>query len=65
MTHTYAILRVSAETYNEIRGLLVAAGYDDQLHDKPAGEVIDMHGIALQQHPDAVGVSVDESAKAP
>lgn len=53
MTHTYAILKVSPETYNEIRGKLAAAGYGDQFHDKATGEVIDMHGIALQSTPPA------------
>lgn len=47
-THTYAFLRVSKETYNEVRGLLAAAGYGDQFHDKNGQEIIDMHGIALK-----------------
>jgi hypothetical protein len=51
MTHTYAILNVSPEAYREIREKLEAAGYDGQFHDRENGEVIDMHGIALQQHP--------------
>lgn len=47
-THTYAILRVSAAAYQEIRRLLADAGYEDQFHeDSNHGEVIDMHGIAL------------------
>lgn len=53
VTHTYAVLKVSPETYNEIRGRLAAAGYAGQFHDKADGEVIDMHGIALQSaHPE-------------
>ena len=48
-THTYAVLRVSPEAYQEIRDKLEAAGYEDQFHDKgEAGEVIDMNGIAIQ-----------------
>lgn len=43
-THTYTILEVSAEAYEEIRALLEAAGYHHAFHD----DVIDMHGIALQ-----------------
>lgn len=49
MTHTYAILPVSPDTYAEIRGKLDSAGYSSQFHDKnDDAEVIDMHGIALR-----------------
>jgi hypothetical protein len=44
MTHTHANLEVSDDTYNEIRRLLKAAGYDHAFLD---GGAIDMHGIAL------------------
>lgn len=44
MTHTYALLSVSKGTYDEVRKLLTAAGYDHAFNDR--GE-IDMHGIAL------------------
>ena len=43
-THTYAILEVSPETYEEIKKKLEAASYQHAFH----GDVIDMHGIALQ-----------------
>ena len=49
MTYTYAILDVSAAAYDEVRALLVAAGYEDAINDDGEGrEVIDMHGIALR-----------------
>ena len=52
MTYTYAILEVSAAAYDEIRGALEAAGYQDAFHDDGDGyEVIDMHGIALRRDP--------------
>jgi hypothetical protein len=53
MTHTYAVLEVSRACYDEIRALLVAAGYEHALstRDRDYGEVIDMHGIALGAEP--------------
>lgn len=49
MTHTYAVLEVSAEVYAEVRALLTKAGYEHTFHegDRDHAEVIDMHGIAL------------------
>jgi hypothetical protein len=44
-THTYAIAEVSRATYDEIRAVLVAAGYQQAVHDDSDGEVLDMHGI--------------------
>lgn len=44
MSHTYALLEVSATAYDEIRKLLEAAGYGHAFADDGA---IDMHGIAL------------------
>ena len=44
MTHTYAILEVSAPTFREIKGRLEASGYAHAFHD----DVIDLHGIALK-----------------
>lgn len=44
MSHTYAILEVSPETYAEIKEKLRVAGYEHAFHD----DVIDMHGIALK-----------------
>lgn len=47
-THTYAILQVSKEAYQEVKTLLLKAGYDQAIHKNSRGdEVIDMHGIAL------------------
>lgn len=48
VTHTYAILEISAPAYAEIKLKLERAGYDDQFHpDDEHGIVIDMHGIAV------------------
>jgi len=48
MSHTYAVLEVSASAYAEIRALLEKAEYQHTFHtNKEHGEVIDMHGIAL------------------
>ena len=49
-THTYAILVISKEAYNEIREKLLNAGYAHVIHDPGEGiqETIDMHSIALQ-----------------
>lgn len=47
VTHTYAVLPVSKECYEEIMHLLQEAGYD-HVFDRDNGRVlIDMHGIAL------------------
>lgn len=48
MTHTYAIAEVSQSAYNEIRAVLVEAGYQHAIHDNLGDEVLDMHGIALR-----------------
>lgn len=44
-THTYAVLNVSQQTYDEIRSKLQTAAYDHAFHEDGK---IDMHGIALQ-----------------
>lgn len=49
MTYTYAVLHVSPFVYDEIRGLLKARGYSHAFRRDSDGEVIDMHGIALQR----------------
>ncbi len=50
-THTFANLEVSAATYDEVRRLLIEAGYHHAVanvnSDEPYRERIDMHGIAL------------------
>lgn len=48
MSHTYAILRLSREAFDEIEGRLLKAGYEDQIHEEDGVVLIDMHGIALQ-----------------
>lgn len=52
MTHTYTIVEVTSSTYEEIRAVLIAAGYQHAIHKDEAGgdgEVLDMHGgIALR-----------------
>jgi hypothetical protein len=47
-THTYTVLPVPRAVYAAVRALLAAAGYDHAFHEGTDGEVIDMHGIALQ-----------------
>lgn len=47
MTHTYALMKVSRETFKEIHAKLLEAGYEEQVHDD--GTTLDMHGIALIQ----------------
>lgn len=54
MTYTFAVLEISKAAYDEIAGLLKAAGYHHVFHDNTDGVVIDMHGIALKAE------SVDE-----
>ena len=44
MSHTYALLEVSAAAYDEIKQKLIDAGYRSAINE--AAE-IDMHGIAL------------------
>jgi hypothetical protein len=48
VTHTYAVLKISAIAFAEIERLLKAAGYEHAFHeDAMYGTVIDMHGIAV------------------
>ena len=53
MTYTYAILRVSQQTYDEIRQKLAEAGYQHAFHPSTTAEsdVIDMRGIGLCASP--------------
>jgi hypothetical protein len=48
-THTYVIAKVSPDTYNEIKKIMIEAGYNHVIYDGGVGETIDMHGIALQK----------------
>lgn len=47
-THTYAILEVSKEAFDEIFKMLDDAGYQQAFHQNDGETVIDMHGIALK-----------------
>lgn len=47
-THTYAVLPISRVAYREIRARVEAAGHDQAIHAHEGGEVIDLHGIAVQ-----------------
>lgn len=44
MTHSYVTMQVSAQAYDEIKKILIDAGYDHAIGDH--GE-LDMHGIAI------------------
>lgn len=57
MSHTFAELEVSLETYNEIKKLLEKAGY----HHAFVDGAIDMHGIGLVKPklPDTVCIMVN------
>lgn len=46
-THTYALLEVSKETFEEISKKLSSADYRHAFHDLPEGRVIDMQGIGI------------------
>lgn len=43
-TYTYAYLDVSSATYEEVKTLLLQAGYDHQVNE----DYISMHGLALR-----------------
>lgn len=45
MTHTYAVLEVSKQTYREIKEKLITAGYTHVFDD----DIIDMNGIGLKE----------------
>lgn len=62
MTHTYAVLEVSARTYAEVRARLEAAGYDHAFHKDDSAEVIDLHGIAIKREV-RPGVDGDEEGQ--
>lgn len=47
-THTYAVLQISKEAYQEIRDKLEQNGYEHQFH----GDLVDMHGLAIQPLPE-------------
>jgi hypothetical protein len=50
LTHTYAVLDLSKEAFEEIKKKLEAAGYHHAIFkDKHGKTVIDMHGIAVAE----------------
>lgn len=51
MTHTFAVLEVSAATFHEIRQKLAEAGYAQAFGKTDGRLTIDMHGIGLQGLP--------------
>lgn len=67
MTHTYAELEVSAQTYTEIARKLREAGYDHAFIESghSVSKTIDMHGIGLVVKPEPrllrlVGTDADD-----
>lgn len=47
-THTFAILELSSQAYEEIKKKLLEAGYSHAIMEDGGREVIDMHGIGVQ-----------------
>lgn len=73
VTHTFAILEISAAAYKEIYDKLKSAGYEHSFIDHDGGIVIDMQGIGLfpeeydpnkrpdpTPHPDYIGKAPNE-----
>lgn len=60
-THTYAVLDISQEAYDEIRAKLEEAGYQHAF--MPDGE-IDMHGIAVSADPRSTALALGAAARA-
>lgn len=46
-THTYAVMKVSSATFEEIASKLKEAGYSQAFLKE--GQVLNMHGIALEK----------------
>jgi len=64
-THTYAILPISASAYAEIKQKLTEAGYSsDQFQAKDDGELIDMHGLAIQSEGQPLTSSYQDRVRA-
>lgn len=51
-THTYTVLPVSSQAFQEIKEKLEEAGYDHAIQHTDGDLVIDMHGIALSEEDD-------------
>jgi chromosome condensin MukBEF complex kleisin-like MukF subunit len=49
VSHTYAILDVTSETFREIQNKLEAAGYQHAFKEDAQGQLlIDLHGVAIR-----------------
>jgi hypothetical protein len=48
MTYTFVVLKLSQAAFQEVRDKMVAAGYEHALDRNGDGELVDMHGIAVQ-----------------
>lgn len=55
MSHTYAVLEVSHETFEEVYRALEIAGYQHAFHEDNGRTVIDMHGVALAKKGESRG----------
>ena len=56
-TRTYAVMKVSTATFQEVKAKLEEAGYDQALHNDD--KTLDMHGVALEaENPDIPGRQV-------
>lgn len=61
MTYTYAVLEVPGAVFAAVRALLKRAEYEHAFHRETDGEVIDMHGIALQAKPGTTATDITVS----
>lgn len=52
-THTYAILGLSNDAYDEIRRKLKDSGYSQNFHFQDGRELIEMHGLAIEREQNA------------
>jgi len=59
-THTYVVLEVSSDAYQEIKLKLKAAGYD---HAFMSNGEIDMHGIAVSEDPTTTALFLGAAAR--
>lgn len=59
MSHTYAMVLVSSDTYEELKEILLQAGYAEQIHQQDGKERLDMHGLALSRCQEPPEMPVD------
>lgn len=57
-THTFVVLELSAQAYNEIAEKLRAAGYTHAFDEK--AQLIDMHGIAVTPAVETQAMALNE-----